>query len=126
MGRSRTLALARKSEAVRHFRNGCTFDQIAKKVGFANRGTAHRVVTQAYTERIADDIDAHRALEVCRLDAVQAEMWDVMDKSTAAGERIAAANVILKVIDQRSKLLGLYDHPPAPPQMLINRPNGNA
>ena len=126
MGRSRTLALKRKSDAVRHHREGATFDQIAKKVGFANRGTAHRVVTRAYKERIVDDIDFHRRSEVDRLDAVQSEMWEILDESTVNDERFKAAGVILKVIDLRSKILGLYDHPPAQPQMLINRPYGNA
>lgn len=120
MSRSRTLALSRKCEAVRHFRAGCTFDQIAKKVGFAHRGTAHRMVTEAFRERIDEDIDTHRRLEVERLDAVQAAMWDIMASSEPFEDRTKAAALIVAVIKERSKILGLYDHAPAEPRLLIN------
>ena len=76
MPRSRTLALARHPEAVTLFRQGATFESIARRVGYANRGTAHRVVTAAYQHRIIEDIDFHRTMEVARLDSLQADLWD--------------------------------------------------
>lgn len=48
-----------------------------------------------------------RALEVARLDALQASLWD-----NAQGGDARAANTILKLIDRRCRLLGLY-RPPA-------------
>jgi len=120
MPRSQSLALARRSDAVCLFRQGRTFEQIANSVGFANRGTAHRVVRKAFESRIVEDIDLHRQFELERLDAVQAAVWDPM----VAGD-IGAANVILKIIHERAQLLGLLDHPPRVQQMLIQPGGGN-
>ena len=114
MPKSRTLALARQSDAVALFREGQTFDQIAGAVGFANRGTAHRVVTKAFRERLVENIDMHRQLELDRLDDLQATLWPLMESGD-----VKAAALILEVIGQRSKLLGLLDHRPAP-RVLVN------
>lgn len=54
---------------------GCSYDQIAREVGYANRGTAHRVVAKALAERLADDIDQLRELELARLDGLQTSLW---------------------------------------------------
>jgi hypothetical protein len=51
------------------------YDEVARQVGYANRGTAHRAVAQALSERLVDGIDELRALEVARLDAMQAALW---------------------------------------------------
>lgn len=120
MPRSRTLALSRQTEAVALRREGHTFDQIATKVGYANRGTAYRVVKAAFETRIAADIDEHRAMEVARLDALQSEMWDVLDSATKPEQRVSATSMILKIVQARSKLLGLYDNPAEPARMLID------
>ena len=55
MPRSKMRARAKQARAVRLFTKGWTYEQIAKKVGFANRGTAYKVVknnlyTVAYFE----------------------------------------------------------------------------
>jgi len=120
MPKSRTLALARQSEAVALFRRGSTFEQIASTVGFANRGTAHRVVTRAYRDQLVEDIDQHRAMEIRRLDAIQAALWECMELGD-----VCAAKLILEVCRERSKLLGLYDHPPQQARMLVNPSLGN-
>ncbi len=54
--RNRPLAAWRKARAV----EGHTYDTIAREVGYANRGTAYRVVRQALDERIAESVDEAR------------------------------------------------------------------
>lgn len=120
MPRSTTLALSRKADAVTLFRQGNTFEQIARKVGFSHRGTAHRAVKTALKEHIVEDIEDYRRQEVMRLDAVQSELWDIMTSDAPVLVRIRASASILKVIDLRCKVLGLYDRPPTPPQMLVD------
>lgn len=124
MPRSRTAALSRKSEALRLFANGCTFSEIANRVGYAHRGTAHKVVNAALRERIADDIDEYRRSEVARLDELQSVIWDELD-AAATGGRLRAAALILKIIEQRAKVLGLYHQSAEPPRMLIDPSLGN-
>lgn len=106
-GRS-ARALACRAEAVALHRQGLSFEAIARRVGYANRGTAHRVVMSAYKERIVEDIDLYRDMEVARLDEVMSNMWDIMVSSDAFGsDKIRAANTIIETIKQRSAVLGL-------------------
>ena len=51
---------------------------------------------------MAEAVDQHRALELARLDALQASLWDRAE----AGD-VKAVNAVLRIIDQRSRLLGL-------------------
>ena len=60
-----------KAKAVELAVKGHTYDTIAREVGYANHGTAHRVVRQALDEHVAEDVDELRATEVARLDALQ-------------------------------------------------------
>jgi hypothetical protein len=84
-------------------RRGMSYDQAVRAVGFANRGTAHRVVTKALAARLADGIDDLGHIELARLDVLQAALWPRMQK----GE-VRAINRILRIIDRRCRLLGLY------------------
>ena len=74
----------------------------AAAVGYANRGTAFRTVAKAMDSHVAEAVEEHRHLEVERLDALQAGLWD----RAVAGD-LAAAEAALKIIVARCKLLGL-------------------
>src|SRR5690625_1903408 len=102
MSKSMTKALERQSEAVSLFCAAKTFEQIAEKVRYANRGTVHRVVKKAFKERIIDDIDFYRDTEVVRLDAIHDKLWAMMTDAATTAERVRAAAGIVKVIDQRA------------------------
>ncbi len=102
-GRNRPLAAWRKATAVELAVEGHTYDTIAKQVGYAYRGTAHRVVRQALDERIADNVDELRATEVARLDALQAAVWP----AAMAGD-LEAVRQVTALIEKRARLLGLY------------------
>jgi hypothetical protein len=91
------------ARAVELVREGMTYDQVAQAVGYANRGTVHRVVTKALSERLIDGIDDLRHVELARLDALQAGLWPRVEK----GE-VRAINSVLRIIDRRCRILGLY------------------
>lgn len=70
-------------------------------------------------EREAEAIDRLRALEGSRLDRPQLALWD-----RAISGDTRAADTVLCIIQERSKLLGLYDHPtdwyPEPRSMFLD------
>jgi hypothetical protein len=81
---------------------GRTYEQVAQEVGYASRGTVHAIVKKALDEHIAEDVDDYRRLEVARLDQLQHALWD-----TAIAGDVPAVLAIVRIIAQRSKLLGL-------------------
>jgi hypothetical protein len=118
VGSTSALATWRASRSIELMAEGKTYDQIARAVGYANRGTAHRVVAKALSERLTEDVEQLRAVEGARLDALQAGLWE----QAVAGDR-HAARIVVRIIDQRSRLFGLYDVPPvwSPKALVMSR-----
>ena len=113
MAKSKTVALARKAEAVERFRTGETLDQIAQNVGYAHRANAHRAINSALRERIVENIDTYRQMELERIDLVEAELLTIVTGSrSSSATKIRALREVLAASRDRSKLLGLYDHTP--------------
>jgi hypothetical protein len=104
-GRHRNTALAawRRTRAVELATQDFTYQQIADELGYANRGTVHRIVQRALESRLTEGVDQLRDLEIDRLDAMQAALW----QAASAGDT-QAATAIVKIIDKRCRLLGLY------------------
>lgn len=100
---SKARANYRKARAVELVLDGHNYDQIAAELGYANRGTAWRTVQRALHDREVEAVDEYREMELARLDALQAGCWD----AAMSGDRIAVETV-LKVIEQRCRLLGLW------------------
>ncbi len=61
------MAEWRKARAVELATQGHTYQQIADELGYANRGTVHRLVQQTLHAHQADSVDTLRALEVARI-----------------------------------------------------------
>jgi hypothetical protein len=100
----RAKVLNKQDKAVRLLREGKSYDEIAKILGYANRGSAWRLVQNALRDTVTTDVEEHRAIELHRLDALQHAHWD-----QACDGDIGAAVVVLRVIEQRSRLLGLCE-----------------
>lgn len=96
------LAHWRQARAVELAISGHDYDTIAREVGYSNRGTAHRTVQKALRQRTVEGVDQLREVEVQRLDALLKAHWE-----QAIDGDVVAANVVLRVIDQRVRLLGL-------------------
>jgi transposase-like protein len=101
--RNSALAAWRRSRAIQLATRGLSYQQIADELGYANRGTVHRIVQQALADQQVKDVDFHRLVEVGRLDALQVSLWD----AAIAGD-IPAVLACLRIINMRSRLLGLY------------------
>jgi len=104
---SPALAKWRSCRAVELLADGKTYEEIARGVGYANRGTAHRVVAKALAENLHQNIELLRTLEGERLDRLQTAFWD----RAISGDR-QAAHAVLKIIEQRCRLYSLYDSKP--------------
>ena len=115
--RDAVLARWRQAKAVELAQAGHDYDSIAREVGYSNRGTAWRVVQKALQDRVTEGVDEYRRLELDRLDRLMRAHWD----EALAGD-LAAAHVVLRIIDQRIRLLGLVhtsDDAPAHPVSIV-------
>lgn len=88
---------------------GRTYQQVADELGYANRGTVHRIVQQALARHEVEGVEELRALELARLDEVQLAFWDQATSGDAK-----AAEVVLKVVAARCRLLQLHRGPLEP------------
>jgi hypothetical protein len=100
------LAEWRRGEAIRLRMAGRSYEAIAREVGYANRGTAHKVVKAALEARTDEHIKMYRAVEVDRLRAQTEVVWP----KAMAGDLKAHA-ILLRISDRRCRLLGLYARP---------------
>jgi hypothetical protein len=82
---------------------GKSYDEVAHAVGYASRGTAHRLVAKALAERLVSGNDHLRNIEVARLDALQASLWPKVERGD-----MRAVNTVVRIIDRRCRLLTLY------------------
>jgi hypothetical protein len=81
---------------------GHTYQAIADELGYANRGTVHRLVKTALADHEMDSVDELRQLELDRLDRLQYAYW-----AKALEGDLDAAHIVLKILDRRLKLLAL-------------------
>ena len=100
--RNRALAAARRAKAVKLRTAGLTYDQIAKELGYANRGTVYRVVSQALRSQTLEAVGELRTLEVERLNSLQVAMWQ-----KAMDGDVPSAMAVVRCIMSRCRLLGL-------------------
>src|SRR5664279_1242242 len=95
--------MEKQARALTLVRAGCSYDEIAADLGYANRGSAYRLTQNALkptVDRIAED---HLGYELARLDALQVPHWD----AATSGLDVKAAHLVLKIIAARVRLLGL-------------------
>lgn len=102
MATSRAVAAVKRARVVEAVAEGATYEQAAKTAGYATRSGAYKAFWKAVDGREADAVEQHRALELARLDALQVGLWDRAE----AGD-VKAVLAVLRIIEQRSRLLGL-------------------
>jgi hypothetical protein len=102
MAVAKALTEHRRTRVVELVTSGLSYEQAAAEVGYRSRSAAWKAFHRALADREVEAIDEHRVIEVARLDAVQAAYWD-----EAVSGDVQAAQVVLRCIDQRSRLQGL-------------------
>ncbi len=109
MATSRAVAALKRAKVVEAVADGATYEQAARRAGYATRSGAYKAFWKAVDGREADAVDQARTLELMRLDALQVGLWE-----RAVTGDVKAVNAVLRIIEQRSRLLGL-DKPEAQP-----------
>jgi hypothetical protein len=102
MATSRAVAALKRAKVVEAVADGATYEQAAERAGYATRSGAYKAFWKALDGREAEAVGEHRALELLRLDALQVGLWD-----RAVGGDVKAVNAVLRIIEQRARLLGL-------------------
>lgn len=87
-------------------RRGMNYDQIAKVTGLSRSRVRNLVLKEVrfLNKKLQEETSAAKRMELERLDAVQEALWAKVEKGDSR-----AAEVVLKVMDQRAKLLGLNE-----------------
>lgn len=81
---------------------GARFEDIAVRVGYADKSGAQRAVTRALTSTLQPAADELREVEASRLDRLLLSVW----QQALAGD-LKAVDRALRILDQRARLLGL-------------------
>ena len=87
--RNRALAGRRRVRALQLVSEGLTYQQVADELGYANKGTVHRLVQEELGAQLVESVDELRQTEVARLDALQVVLWD-----RAMSDDLQAAKVV--------------------------------
>ena len=102
MGTAQVVAAAKRVQALELAAQGMPYRQIAERVGYAHKGSVSRAVWHALDECTAAGAAEFRQVELDRLDALQAAHWD-----RALDGDVRCAQVVLRCIEARTRLLGL-------------------
>jgi len=98
-------AVEKRKRALELRRAGWSFEDIAAEVGYANKGSAHRAVKQGIAAITRESATELIELELSRLDDLLASLYE-----SARNGDLFAVDRALKIADQRTKFLGLYEH----------------
>ena len=102
MATARAVAAHRRARVVDLVLQGHSYDEIAPLVGYRSKGSVSKAFWKAMDERTVASVDELRTLEVERLDALQASLWE----KAMTGD-VAAVNAAARIIEKRARLLGL-------------------
>lgn len=89
-------------------KQGYTQTEIAATLGIANHSTISRAITRALKEITREPSEELLELELLRLD----ELVKTAHQQLGTGNRLYAIDRLLKILDRRAKLLGLYKESP--------------
>lgn len=94
--------LERETKIIELRRAGATWAVIAERVGYASASGAYNAYQRIAERVIRPKIEELRDMELDRLDRLQMGVW-----SKALNGDSRAVDSVLKIIDRRSRLLGL-------------------
>ena len=104
--------------------DGCTFSEIADNLGMRSRSSARKLYLKALADTYRAGTDEARQLELQRLDALQRRWWPkaIGEERRADGTVLRefdpdwrATRQVLRIMQLRCELLGLFARPPLPP-----------
>ena len=103
---ARKTAAEKRAEALELRAMGYNYQAIADEVGYGSRGAAHKAVAQELRNIPREAAEQARELELGRLDDLQMAAMN----GAMAGDLFAIDRVV-KIVESRARLLGLYNLP---------------
>lgn len=100
----RATAAEKAKQALELRRAGWSYDDIAEEVGYANRSVAYKAVKRSIAAITREPAAELLELELARLD----DMFSGLYESARNGDNFSVDRA-LKIMEQRAKLLGLYE-----------------
>ncbi len=94
--------IAKERQALELRRAGVTYDLIAERVGYSERGAARKAVVRALRRTLEGPAEDVRELEADRLDRLQSGLW-----AQAMKGNLGAVDRVLRLMERRARLLGL-------------------
>lgn len=83
-----------------------SYDEIAKRCGYADRSACRKAVMRELERSVVGNVEELRREEAAMLDKLHEEVWPlVLDKANK--NRLFAVDRVLHISERRSKLLGL-------------------
>ena len=98
----RIVGAERRAQALELRKAGASYEQIARQVGYSNRGNAYRAVMLGLAEVTQEPALEVQKLELERLDAMLLGLWPQARRGEGA-----AVDRVLRIMERRAKLLGL-------------------
>jgi hypothetical protein len=95
----------RSQQAIEMRKHGVDYDFIAKELGYADRSGAWRATQRGMKRVTYEHAKAYQDSALVDLDIMYDKLWQRL--GNGGGYRVA--DQLLRIIDQRSKLIGLYD-----------------
>lgn len=88
-----------------------SYDEIAQRCGYADRGSAHRAVQRELDRVVVEDVEALRREEAASLDELEIECWKRLRSEEHEKAMLFAVDRILAIKERRAKLMGLDKKP---------------
>ena len=101
---NRVLADRRRTRAVELITAGHSYQQVADRLGYANRGSVHHVVQKALSGAATHAVAEHRQLAYDRLERLLQAVWE-----RSLGGDLNAIRTAINVVMAECKLLGLLN-----------------
>jgi len=95
-------AIERQSEALKFRKAGWTYDAIAKRIGYANPGSAEKAVKAALRKMLHDDAKDVLQLELARLDDMLRGVYHLAEIGNHG-----AIDRVLRIMERRASYLGI-------------------
>ena len=110
----------RERKAIALRQQGLSFDEIAGELGYGDRSGARKAVERGLSRWMRESDEELRARELERTEQILDRLWPLFDCETPD---LKALDRILKTMDHRAKITGLYGKRAAPPDTYAGAPN---
>jgi hypothetical protein len=84
-----------------------SYDEIARRCGYASRGAAHDAVQRELNRVVVENVEELRREEADSLDKLEAICWKRLEEEGFEKAQMFAVDRILAIKERRSKLMGL-------------------